>query len=358
MTRQACTFKRTKAALLVTASACLAAPVAAEDSVPLTLNLGGGYSVTLYGFIKADFIWDNGYDLGRTTSGINAIGLPGGPAAGDFDRQQLDETRIGLNFNGPNDFFAKLEGDFYGASTSPRWRHAYIDWYGVTLGQTWTNFMTVETLADTVDFQGSGAVPFARVPQLRYTYRGLPNTTLSASVEEDVSNSDDYMLTFAARYGFNSGMVRASALTRDTTIAGSRVEGWGVMLSSLLTPWANGTVKLNYTTGEGIGDILAAGLSGNALSIGGNAVDTNAVGLTYAHQVTDRLKLAATGSWVDVDRATGTDTESLTSLHLSAFYDVGHNTTMMLEYFTADRKQGNGASFNAERVQFAVKYTF
>ncbi|MDP2579244.1 hypothetical protein Q8W37_04820 [Shimia thalassica] len=355
-------FLQTGSALALSVVCLLSTPQNAAasdaDKSPLTFNLGSGYSATLYGYVKADFLWDDGYDLGRTTSSIKSIGLPGGPAAGSFDNQQLDETRIGLKVDGPNGFFARLEGDFYGADTSLRWRHAYIDWYGVIVGQNWTNFMSVENLADTVDFQGSGAVPFARLPQIRYTYSGIKNTTLSASIEEDVSNDDDYMLTVAARYGFKSGMVRASAMTRDTMVGGSQVDGWGLNLSTVLNPWHGGTLKLNYTTGEGIADVLAAGLTGTALSIGGNAVGTDAVAVTVAHQVNDKLKLAATGSWVSLDQSSGTDTDSLTSVHLSAFYKVQKNTTLMLEYFTGDRKQGDGNSFEANRVQFAVKYDF
>ena len=68
--------------------------------------------------------------------------------------------------------------------------------------------------------------------------------------------------------------------------------------------------------------------------------------------------LAATGSWVDLDRALASDTQTLESLHLSAFYKVRPSTTLMAEYFTSSRTQGDGASFGADRVQLAVKYAF
>lgn len=332
--------------------------ISQEDQAPLTLDMGGGVSVTLYGYIKADFIWDDGYNLGKTTSGIKSIGLPSGPAAGDFNRQQLNETRIGFNVVGPNDVFAKFEGDFYGPDNSLRLRHAYVSWYGVMAGQNWTNFMSVENLAPTVDFQGAGALPFARTPQVRYTYDGISNVTLSASVEEDIANSDDYAYTLAARYGFDLGMVRASGLWRDTVIAGGALDGWGVNLATVLTPWNGGKIQANVTTGEGISDILAAGLTGNALLINGKPVGVNSAALSLSQEVTDKLTLAATGSWLRQDEANGADTKELTGLHLSAFYTVFRNTTLMAEYYTGTRKQGDGASFDADRIQLAVKYAF
>ena len=331
--------------------------MAEETRSPLSVDLGSGVSATFYGYIKADFIWDDGFDLGRSTSGIKNIGLPG-VAAGEFDRQQLDETRIGIDIRGPNDLFSRFEGDFYGPNHNLRLRHAYVDWYGVMVGQNWTNFMSVENLADTVDFQGSGALPFARSPQLRYTYKGLANTAISASIEEDVGNSDDYAYTLAVRYGFDRGMVRASGLYRDASLTGGQVDGWGLNLSTVLDLWAGGKLKANVTTGSGISDFLGAGLTGNAVAIGGNSVGVNSGAITVSHQFNEELKVALTGSWLGEEIATGTDTEDLSTVHLSAFYKVRKDTTLMAEYFTGTRTQGDGQKFDTDRVQLAIKYAF
>lgn len=342
----------------VAAWSSISMAAAEDEGSPLTLDLGDGISVTLYGYVKADFIWDRGYDLGATTFPIQSMGLPDGPAVGDFDTRQLNETRIGIDVEGPNDIFARFEGDFYGADDSLRLRHAYVSWSGLLVGQNWTNFMSVENLAPTVDFQGPGALPFARLPQLRYTYDGVENVSLSASVEEDVGNPDDYAYTLAARYGFETGMVRVSGLWRDANLDGTQVKGWGLNFSGVVSPWSGGTLMGNITTGDGISDILSAGLTGDSLSLNGSAVGVNSVGLTVSHQVNSKFLIAATGSWVGLDQAFGSDTKTLESLHLSAFYTVFHNTTLMAEFFTANRKQGDGQSFDTNRVQLAIKYDF
>ncbi|WP_425046492.1 porin [Primorskyibacter sp. S87] len=331
---------------------------AQEERSPLTLDLGNDVSVTFHGYVKADFIWDDGHDLGKTTSGIKNIGLPAGGPVGSFDRQQLNETRIGFDVRGPNDLFARFEGDFFGKDDSLRLRHAYIDWYGVIVGQNWTNFMSVENLADTVDFQGSLAYPFSRVPQVRYTYSGWDNISLSGSVEEDKTNKNELTYTMALRYGLESGMVRMAGLYRDTVVPGSNVNGWGVNLSAVFGLWQGGKLKANFTTGKGIADIVNAGLTGNALIIGGEAVGVNSAALTVSQQVNDKLKLAVTGDWLNLEQSSGTDTDSLSSVHLSAFFEVYRNTTLMAEYYSGRRTQGNGTKFSSDRVQLAIKYAF
>lgn len=342
----------------LTVALALVWPSLASSQEPLVLDLGGGITAKVYGYVKADFIWDDGYDLGRTTGGLKNIGLPAGGPVGRFDRQQLDESRIGVDIRGPNELFARFEGDFFGPDSNLRLRHAYIDWYGVMVGQNWTNFMSVENLSDTVDFQTSLAYPFARVPQLRYTYTDWKNTTVSASIEQDVANEDDLAYTLSARFDVDRGMVRVSGLWRDTDIGGTQLRGWGVNLSSVVSFWQGGTIKANLTTGKGIADILNAGLNGSAVSLGGNSVGVNTATLSVSQQVNDKLKLALTADWLDLEQSVGTDTDSLRSVHVSAFYEIRKNVTLMAEYYTGGRSQADGVKFRSDRVQLAIKYAF
>ncbi|SFM61065.1 hypothetical protein [Shimia aestuarii] len=328
----------------------------AEDNNPLSFDLGAGNNLTFYGYIKGTYIKDYDFDLGDTTKGLATIGLPGGSPAGEHERTHLKETRIGLTYTAP-DLLIKLEGDFFGAD-GLRTRLAYVDFFGVRVGQDWSNFMSLENLGPTVDFQGPAGVPFARLLQARYTYAPTPDWTFSASVEEDVGNNDDPHFTLAARRGFDGGMVRLAGLYRDTTIGGTPVEGWGLSLGATYDVWQGGTLAGIYTTGEGISDILAFGLSGNALVSGGKTVGVNAVSVSLKQQISEKLTVAATLGMTDLDTAAGTDTKKLTTVHLSAYYNATKNLQLGLEYFTGTRKQGNGTSFDADRVTAAVKYTF
>ena len=80
--------------------------------------------------------------------------------------------------------------------------------------------------------------------------------------------------------------------------------------------------------------------------------------LSVSQKVGDKLTLAVTGSWVSLDRSVGTDISELETVHLSAFYEVFRNTTLMAEYFTGQRTQADGADFDTDRVQLAVKFAF
>lgn len=342
-------------------AAALGAPARADetddDRSPLSFGIGNAATVTFFGYVKADFIRNLGFDLGNTTFAIRDMGLATGPAAGDFDSGTLRETRIGFDVRG-GDVFARFEGDFYGSPGYLRLRHAYVEWNGLMIGQNWSNFMSVENLAPTVDFQGAGGVPFARVPQVRYTFEPVADLTLSASVEEAVGNDDDLAYTLAARYGFDAGMVRLSGYWRDAVIGGNRIDGWAANLGTVLSLWPGGRIQADIATGEGTGDILGAGLTGASLFKAGRPVGFTAGAVSVSQQATDKLRLAATTSWVDVDRATGTDLRGLRSLHLSAFYAIRPDTTLMAEYFTAEREDGAGARFDVDRVQLAVRFSF
>ena len=328
----------------------------ADENNPLSFDLGDGANLTFYGYIKGTYIKDYDFDLGDTTGGLSGIGLPGGPAAGEHERAHLKETRIGLTYTS-GDLLMKLEGDFFG-SNGLRTRLAYVDYAGVRVGQDWSNFMSLDNLAPTVDFQGPAGVPFARLLQARYTFSPGANWTVSASVEEDVGNDSDPHFTLAARRDFERGMVRLAGLYRDTTIGGTPVDGWGLSLGASFDVWQGGTLAGIYTTGESISDILAFGMSGTALVSGGKAVGVNAVSLYFQQEVTEKLTLAATLGMTDLDTAVGTDTKELSTLHLSAFYNVTRDLQLGLEYFRGARKQGNGVSFDADRLTAGVTYTF
>ncbi|WP_299348715.1 DcaP family trimeric outer membrane transporter [uncultured Shimia sp.] len=333
-------------------------PALAEEDNPLSFNLGSGNSLTFYGYIKASFIKDFDYDLGDTTSGLSSIGLPGGPVAGDSARAHLKETRLGADLY-LGDVLVKYEGDFFGTNSIDfRTRHAMISWNGLMVGQYWTNFMSLENLGKTVDFQGPAGVPFARLPQIRYTYKPNDQWTLSGSIEEDKSNEDDVQFTFAARRGYENAMLRVAGIYRDTVISGTEVQGWGVSIGGWIDAWEGGRLTGIFTTGEAISDILTFGLDGNALTVGGNEVGVNALSLGVHQKIGDKLTLAATTGLTDLEVAFGTDTQRLTTLHLSAFYDVSDSVQLSAEFYTGTRKQGDGVEFDADRVMMAATFRF
>lgn len=51
-----------------------------------------------------------------------------------------------------------------------RLRQAYGEYAGFLVGQTWSTFMDLDDLPETVDFNGPIGAPFSRRTMLRYTY--------------------------------------------------------------------------------------------------------------------------------------------------------------------------------------------
>ena len=341
------------AAVLATA----ATASAQEDRSPLAFDLAPGVTVTPYGYLKLDGVRDYDFSIGRTTSPFRDIGLPDGPEERQSDEAFLNETRLGFNVT-TGEFLFKLEGDFYGADDSLRLRLGYVDWRYARLGQDWTNFMLVGALPETVDFQGSGATPFARVPLARLTFPVGQGWTVSAAVEEDVKDTGDPAFTLSAQYEMERGTLFASGVVRDTTVDGESLDGWGLNLSTRMQAWEGGTVRATLTTGDGIADYLSVGFSGSDFTTGSDLGRVNAGMISVSQQVTDRFRVAATGTWIGFPDATGIDTENLQSLHLSGFYTVARNTVLMAEYFYGNRDQDDGESFSTDRIQVAVKYSF
>ena len=132
---------------------------------------GSNTSVTLGGYVKLDAVYSNPSAGTGTTADLflqpNAIAV--GPGAGDNERNQLKfgarESRMFAKTNTPTswgDLVTYIEGDFYGAdgnesvsnSSGLRLRHAYGTVGHFLGGQTWTNFMYVPSLPETLDFGG------------------------------------------------------------------------------------------------------------------------------------------------------------------------------------------------------------
>ena len=137
---------------------------------------------SISGYIKGDFIIDEGADLGDSFafSAIPATGSEGADRDGHV-RLHAKQSRLRIQseteLSNGDALKTHLEGDFYGSggnetfsnSTGLRLRHAYATFGRWTFGQTWTNFMDLVAYPSTVDFFGPIGKSFVRQGQIRYT---------------------------------------------------------------------------------------------------------------------------------------------------------------------------------------------
>lgn len=85
-----------------------------------------------------------------------------------------------------------VEADFYDGGSSNgllRLRHAYGEYNGWTVGQTWSTFVDGDNAPETVDFNGPPGWPGYRDVQVRYTYAVPDLATFKVAIENAKSNS-------------------------------------------------------------------------------------------------------------------------------------------------------------------------
>jgi len=136
---------------------------------------GSETSMRIYGYAEAHALTD----LKQWASPDNFTNLSGQPISGQRGRTKFtaETSRFGIETSTPTSlgaFNAKVEADFYsygsGNRNRLRLRHAYGEYGGFLVGQTWSTFMDVDNLPETVDFNGPIGAPFSRRAMVRYTY--------------------------------------------------------------------------------------------------------------------------------------------------------------------------------------------
>ncbi len=378
---------RTKAILLAASALCVTGTVAfAQDASQAELDALrarvealeanksgpangdfriGNTTLDVYGYVKADFFYDFEFDQGDTAF-VNVIGEPSAATDGTFGAT-IRQSRIGLRTSTPTsigEIGGQLELDLFasGGAAELRLRHANITigdhWL---IGQYWTNFQPLDTYPTSVEFNGPVGIPFARVPQVRYTNTIGANTTFAVSVEENVggSNSDDPVLTGAVEYNDGKYIARASALYGKAESGSVEVDQTGFTLSGSIRPWQGGLFQVNYVTGEALGPYLI-GL-GDPI-VGGQANDVDGYTIEFRQDLSPKWNVGIAYGREDYDLPTSTGDLAFTELetiHVNAFYKATDNLTLSAEYIYGERNDVNsGDTFDGSRVQVAAQLNF
>jgi len=137
------------------------------------------WDVSLYGFIRTDYMWDTRKSSQVREGNLNLYPLDAPAAGNDFNAVGSSNflsvvSRLGTKVKGPNVWGAKmsgtLEGDFFGNVEGSsiglfRLRHAYVnmDWSktSLTMGQTWYPTFIPEVFPGVANFNtGIRFIPF------------------------------------------------------------------------------------------------------------------------------------------------------------------------------------------------------
>lgn len=346
-------LKTTTAAVLLAAIGVGGTAQAVEFDV-------GGTKVKVYGYIKADFFADQDTDLGTTTFGFSR--LAPGFVQNSSTRAQAIQSRLGFSTSTETGFGTLktvVEGDFFGGGGGTfRLRHAYGELGNWLFGQTWTNFMPIESYPGTLDFQGPAGIPFARVTQVRYTLDRGTGFKASFSIEDDPAGAVDERpaVTAAVSYKFGKSFVKLAGVSRSLNTGAGTVSGYGVNLSGNTSLWQGGTLNASFTTGSAIESYYVFG--GADFDAAGNAIDSNGITIGLSQAINDKFSVGVSYGLRDFDTGAPTATSELQTVHLGVTYKPVKNVSLGLEYFTGKRTLFNNTSARADRIIASAQFSF
>lgn len=270
------------------------------------------------------------------------------------------------------DFLGSVQGnELVSNSYSPRLRHAFFSYNNLTVGQTWSTFMNVGALPETVDFVGvSDGTVFVLQALVRYTLGNLqlalenPETNLSGTAQDDNSVPD-----LVARYNIKAGdhSVSVAALGRQLrtqTSAGvtESATGFGVNVAGVLKLGRN-DLKFSVAQGQlgryvGLGAVADAVLDGNGEI---EATDVTAAFVAYRHFWTPQLRSTIAYSMLDADyddSAAVTLNKKANSSRINLMYSPSKEVTYGVEYSMASLEKVGGDKGDMNRLHFTARYTF
>lgn len=254
-------------------------------------------------------------------------------------------------------------------------RHAWVSWNEWLAGQTWSNFMDVGALPDTVDFVGpTDGTVFVRQAQLRYT-RGPwsfslenPETTVTPHGGGAQFRTGDNSLPDAtARWTAKGdwGHFSVAGLLRQFKHGDRDDAGGALSVSGRYNLGANDDIRYAVNAGAGIGRYLAFGLGSDVMADASgdlHALDGYGGFVAWRHAFSPKLRgnLIYSRAQFDNDRAfTGFGvTEMAHSFHANLIYSPLPKLDVGAELIFGQRHLEDEREGDLTRLHTHVKYSF
>ena len=178
----------------------------------------------------------------------NSIPVGEPVVSGEDKRTNISARASALNTEfrtpvGAQEVRAFFEGDFAGTANGFRLRHAYAQFLGFIVGQTWSTFSDPAADHGDLDFEGVSSENVVRQPQIRYWWRPEPNIRVAVAIETPsvsitggtgVNLMPDLVVRAVREHG-EAGHIQVAAVGRQ--IRGEATPGdvrldWGYGLSA------------------------------------------------------------------------------------------------------------------------------
>ena len=372
--------------------------VARVDNAPLDPKMLGFFSLPgtparmrIGGYTKLDAIHD--FSPAGNPDWFVTSTIPIGDVADVSNSEiQVRQTRFNIEIRRPvlgDDLRFFYENDFTGGNGQRAFnlRHAYGQWRNLLAGFTFSTFNDMDSLPDTLDFEGPGSAIFNYNAQIRYTWAIAKRHSLAFAFEQPLSDvpkvmapvSSGIQITpnspwpdFVIRYRYENerGHVQLGTLLRS-------VGAWyqtdhadhfcyGFSLGAALRVGDLDNVLFQGTYGKGISRYVNdLGGTGYDLGLehGMNATPLPVCGglAGYEHYWTEKLRSCLTYGYLKADTyylPMPTNFRSSAYAAANLIYNVMGSLNIGAEVLWGNHAQVDGQKRDATRFQFSFQYDF
>jgi len=358
----------------------------------------GGTTYSIGGYVQLDAIQDMRGDQGRTVD-MTALPLRGSAAAKRKNTTTFSTRNSRLNFKTETpvedttvktrvefDFFTSEGSETFSNSARPRLRHAYGQVGNWLAGQTWSTFMDVDSLPETLEFTGPSGQVFIRQPMIRYTLPTGDKSSLAMAVENPQADARDAGGTvtaldrgpdFAANWttGGDWGHLSLRGLVRPLRVEDGSGEnqaskvGWGAGVGGSLKLGKSDSVIYQVAYGKGVGRYIqdtnpAAAYTPSPAELRAHKSAGGFLGLQHGWGGSARSSfvVSATQNHNDEGFASAADFATLNErtreVHANFIWSPYKQVDAGLEYIWGQREREDGQKGDMNRLQAAVKFSF
>ena len=361
--------------------------IKAKDAVVVG-DIGGGFripgsetSLRIYGYAEGHVI----HDLKASGSSDNFTdptfqALDGSGAQNGRTKLTAQTSRFGFETSTPTSagtFNTKIEADFYGYSAGNRnrlrLRQAYGEYSGWLIGQTWSTFMDLDDLPETVDFNGPIGAPFSRRMMVRYTYGDAKagyKFSVAAEDPEDQfggGSANERLPQFVARFdkSFDWGAVNIRGLLHEKRSLTETKRGWGFGVGGSYKITDKDILMGQYTRVDGDVDQLY-GSNGYSIdttagspTLGAITFDKNqGIVFGYAKTFSDQLRGTVVFGMNKGKTSAAVDNKRLQQLFVNMIYSPFKNVELGAEYIYGNRKTFTDETGTMSRFDLMGRYSF
>lgn len=359
-------------------------------------KMGDNTEIGIGGYVKLDAMWTDTSDssiatgIGRDFYVPSLIPVGGASESAKWDmhaRQSRFFITSDTMLENGKKISGRFEFDMMGTTIgdqrtsngyAPEIRHAFINYDGWTFGQTWSTFMDVNALPDSLDFIGTtdGTV-FVRQAMVRYTTGGFqvalenPETTVTplgggARVVTDDNSVPDVVLRY--NHTADWGGLTFAALTRQLSYQQGAIDdstrASGVSFSGKYNISKTDDIRFAVTYGD-VGRYLSLNTANDAALNANNqltAITSIGYTLAYKHAWNDKWRSSFFYSAQQIDNpiaSTGlAQTEKTSSYSANLIYQLASKVSVGAEFRHATRVLESDLEGDLNRIQFTAKYDF